>query len=130
MLGPIDAELEAVAIADRADRTAHVLQQLAEIDLRSLKPGHAGGGARAGAGRGISEGRPRWRRMRSTTSARSMRAIRRIGAPHRVLPPERARRVADPLRQRGADVVAVPFDVETAFGGGLRCWSQPMAWWD
>jgi glycine amidinotransferase len=50
--------------------------------------------------------------------------------PSRVLLPERAGRVADELRRRGMDVVAVPFDTVTAFGGGLRCWSQPLARWD
>lgn len=45
---------------------------------------------------------------------------------HRVLLPQRAERVAGLLRARGFEVVTLPFDTVTAFGGGLRCWTQPL----
>lgn len=48
----------------------------------------------------------------------------------RVLLPERAERLVAAVRARGHAVVTVPFDTVTAFGGGLRCWSQALARYD
>jgi N-dimethylarginine dimethylaminohydrolase len=46
-----------------------------------------------------------------------------------LLLPEGVDRVADALRTLGHRVETVPFDAVTPFGGGLRCWSQPLARW-
>lgn len=43
-----------------------------------------------------------------------------------LLLPSQAGRVADALEARGHEVIRVPFDCITQFGGGLRCWSQPL----
>jgi N-dimethylarginine dimethylaminohydrolase len=46
-----------------------------------------------------------------------------------ILVPEGVERVADSLRARGHGVLTAPFDAITPFGGGLRCWSQPIRRW-
>jgi N-dimethylarginine dimethylaminohydrolase len=47
-----------------------------------------------------------------------------------LLLPAQTDRVARALAKRGCEVIAIPFDTVTAFNGGLRCWSQPLARWD
>jgi N-dimethylarginine dimethylaminohydrolase len=46
--------------------------------------------------------------------------------PHTLLLPETAYRTAAALESVGHQVLRVPFDTVTDFGGGLRCWSQPL----
>jgi glycine amidinotransferase len=48
----------------------------------------------------------------------------------RYLLPAQAHRVAHELTVRGCAVTPLPFDTVTAFKGGLRCWSHPLARWD
>jgi glycine amidinotransferase len=48
----------------------------------------------------------------------------------RFLLPAQANRVAHELTERGCAVTQLPFDTVTAFKGGLRCWSHPLARWD
>lgn len=44
--------------------------------------------------------------------------------------PAAARMTTRALRRAGQQVETLPFDTVTAFGGGMRCWSQPLARWD
>ncbi len=46
--------------------------------------------------------------------------------PETLLLPESAPGTAEALRMAGHRVETVLFDAVTAFGGGLRCWSQPL----
>lgn len=48
----------------------------------------------------------------------------------RLLLPDQASRVARELSGRGCEVISIPFGTVTAFCGGLRCWSHPLARWD
>jgi glycine amidinotransferase len=48
----------------------------------------------------------------------------------RIVMPARATRVSEVLIAVGHIVIPVEFDTVTAFNGGLRCWSHPLARWD
>jgi N-dimethylarginine dimethylaminohydrolase len=47
-----------------------------------------------------------------------------------MLMPDQASRVAHELTKRGCEVTPIPFETVTAFHGGLRCWSHPVARYD
>ncbi|NJD20895.1 MAG: hypothetical protein FIA95_16625 [Gemmatimonadetes bacterium] len=76
------------------------------------------------------QGRWRWIEVEREEALKGMAANGLQLDAGTLLLPSAATATAAALRRAGHTVVAVPFDAVTGFGGGLRCWTQPLGRWD